>query len=54
MITFADMFNVEEFLADIFDESRTSFVIRDGGRPWEEADWGVGRGFKGKWWFLFS
>ncbi|KAL5350588.1 hypothetical protein ACLOAV_004157 [Pseudogymnoascus australis] len=41
----------EAFLGDLF--CMGSFVIREGGKAWEGADWTVGKEFQDKWGWLF-
>ncbi|KFZ16265.1 hypothetical protein V502_05196 [Pseudogymnoascus sp. VKM F-4520 (FW-2644)] len=41
----------EALLEDLF--CMESFVIREGGKAWEGADWTIGRGFEERWGWLF-
>lgn len=41
----------EALLEDLF--CMESFVIREGGKAWEGADWMIGRGFEERWGWLF-
>jgi hypothetical protein len=41
----------EAFLEDLF--CMDSFVIREGGKGWESADWTVGGTFAKRWGWLF-
>ncbi|KAG9233575.1 hypothetical protein BJ875DRAFT_402796 [Amylocarpus encephaloides] len=55
MIELEDQYSAEDFLGDLFTGAAgRAFVMKEGGKAWDEASWGVGKGFRRKWWFLFE